>query len=163
MTLNLPLLYFVWTEEYCQTSPQKIKSQNLWHVTSILVCCIFVRSYRTFLHQLECGYGFPALLQTWFTSAIVSVVFPLWQWWPKTVFRVDLLFWLALRCIKTLSIQNWWKANNQPLIAPRWNCPDKPNANDLMGDDPISTHLQKMMRSLGYANSLISNINYLGC
>ena len=23
MTLNLPLLYFVWTEEYCQTSPNK--------------------------------------------------------------------------------------------------------------------------------------------
>ena len=41
MTLNLPLLYFVWTEEYCQTSPNKNKSPNLWHVTSILVCCIF--------------------------------------------------------------------------------------------------------------------------
>ena len=41
MTLNLPLLYFVWTEEYCQTSPNKNKSANLWHVTSILVCCIF--------------------------------------------------------------------------------------------------------------------------
>ena len=41
MTLNLPLIYFVWTEEYCQTSPNKSKSPNLWHVTSILVCCIF--------------------------------------------------------------------------------------------------------------------------
>jgi hypothetical protein len=41
MTLNLPLLYFVWTEEYCQTSPNKNKSPNLWHVTSILVYCIF--------------------------------------------------------------------------------------------------------------------------
>ena len=41
MTLNLPLLYFVWPEEYCQTSPNKNKSPNLWHVTSILVCCIF--------------------------------------------------------------------------------------------------------------------------
>ena len=41
MTLNLPLLYFVWTEEYCQTSPNKNKSPNIWHVTSILVCCIF--------------------------------------------------------------------------------------------------------------------------
>ena len=39
--MNLPLLYFVWTEEYCQTSPNKNKSPNLWHVTSILVCCIF--------------------------------------------------------------------------------------------------------------------------
>ena len=35
------LFYFVWTEEYCQTSPNKNKSPNLWHVTSILVCCIF--------------------------------------------------------------------------------------------------------------------------
>ena len=36
-----PLLYFVWTEEYCQTSPNRNKSPNLWHVTSILVCYIF--------------------------------------------------------------------------------------------------------------------------
>ena len=41
MTLNLPLLYFVWTEEYCQTSPNKNKSPNIWHVSSILVCYIF--------------------------------------------------------------------------------------------------------------------------
>ena len=36
MLLNLPFLYFVWTGEYCQTSPNKNKSPNLWHVTSIL-------------------------------------------------------------------------------------------------------------------------------
>ena len=48
MTLNLPLLYFVWTEEYCQTSPNKNKSPNLWHVTSILVCCIFGQRQRNF-------------------------------------------------------------------------------------------------------------------
>ena len=41
MTLNLPLLYFVWSEEYCHTSPNKNKSPNLLHVTSILVCFIF--------------------------------------------------------------------------------------------------------------------------
>ena len=41
MTLSLPLLYSVWTEEYYQTSPNKNKSPNLWHITSILVCCIF--------------------------------------------------------------------------------------------------------------------------
>jgi hypothetical protein len=41
MTLYLPLLYFVWNEECCQTSPNKNKSPNLWHITSILVCCIF--------------------------------------------------------------------------------------------------------------------------
>ena len=41
MTLNLPLLYVLWLEEYCQISPNKNKSPNLWHVTSILVCCIF--------------------------------------------------------------------------------------------------------------------------
>ena len=46
MTLNQPLIYFVWSEEYCQTSPNKNKSPNLWHVvTSILVCCIFDESY----------------------------------------------------------------------------------------------------------------------
>ena len=33
MTLNLPLLYFVWTEEYCQTSPNKNKPPNLWHLS----------------------------------------------------------------------------------------------------------------------------------
>ena len=41
MTLNLPLLYVLWLEEYCQISPNKNRSPNLWHVTSILVCCIF--------------------------------------------------------------------------------------------------------------------------
>ena len=39
MTLNLPLLYWFWFVEYCQTSPNK--KGHLWHVTSILVCCIF--------------------------------------------------------------------------------------------------------------------------
>ena len=52
MTLNLPLLY-VWLEEYCQISPNKNKSPNLWHVTSILVCCIF-GSARV-LHALKIG------------------------------------------------------------------------------------------------------------
>ena len=47
MTLSLPLLYFVWTEEYCQTNPNKNKPPNLWHVTSILICCIFVHGPRT--------------------------------------------------------------------------------------------------------------------
>ena len=41
MTLNLPLLYVLWLEECCQISPNKNKSLNLWHVTRILVCCIF--------------------------------------------------------------------------------------------------------------------------
>ena len=56
MTLNLLLLYFVWTEKYCQTSPNKNKSQNLWHVTSILVCCIFgLRSLEIVLVDLFIG------------------------------------------------------------------------------------------------------------
>ena len=45
MTLNLPLSYWFWFVEYCQTSPNKNKSPNLWHVTSILVCCIFVQVF----------------------------------------------------------------------------------------------------------------------
>ena len=53
MTLNLPLLYVLWLEEYCQTSPNKNKSPNLWHVTRILVCCIF-GSARV-LHALKIG------------------------------------------------------------------------------------------------------------
>ena len=45
MTLNLPLLYVLWLEEYCQISPNKNKSPNLWHVTSILVSYIFGSTY----------------------------------------------------------------------------------------------------------------------
>ena len=45
MTLSLPLLYVLWLEEYWQISPNKNKSPNLWHVTSILVCCIFVLAH----------------------------------------------------------------------------------------------------------------------
>ena len=41
ITLNLPLLYVLWLEMYCQISPNKNRLPNLWHVTSILVCCIF--------------------------------------------------------------------------------------------------------------------------
>ena len=37
MTLNLPSSYWFWFVEYCQTSPDKNNSPNLWHVTSILV------------------------------------------------------------------------------------------------------------------------------
>ena len=48
MTLNQPLLYFAWTEKYCQTSPNKNKSPNLWHITSILVGCILGRDIRFF-------------------------------------------------------------------------------------------------------------------
>ena len=51
MTLNLFLLYFVRTEEYCQTSPNKNKPPKLWQVTSILVCYIFNLGYTaTLLH-----------------------------------------------------------------------------------------------------------------
>ena len=49
MTLSLPLLYFFWTEEYCQNSPNKNKSPNLWQVTSLkqpLKLKIFQNSLR---------------------------------------------------------------------------------------------------------------------
>ena len=78
MTLNLPLLYFVWTEEYCQTSPNKNKSPNLWHVTSILVCCIVDKSYTTpvttnFVHKKQTWiYNFFWLDQIW--------MYPLMMW-----------------------------------------------------------------------------------
>ena len=59
MTLNLPLLYVLWFEEYCQISPNKNRSPNLWHVTSILVCCIF------WIHTsyLSLIFGFSSNLQ----------------------------------------------------------------------------------------------------
>ena len=60
MTLNLPLLYVLWLEEYCQISPNRNKSPNLWHATSIFVCCIFASieslqhpSLTYFLHFLS--------------------------------------------------------------------------------------------------------------
>ena len=34
--------FIIFCLNYCQTSPNKNKSSKLWHVTSILVCCIFV-------------------------------------------------------------------------------------------------------------------------
>ena len=50
MTLNLPWFWFV---EYWQTSPNKNKSPNLWHITSILVCCIFRGTYITVIQIAE--------------------------------------------------------------------------------------------------------------
>ena len=42
MTLNLPFLYVLWLEEYCQTSPNKNKSPNLWtrnkHLSLLYFC-----------------------------------------------------------------------------------------------------------------------------
>ena len=96
MTLNLPLLYFVWTEEYCQPSPNKNKLPNLWHVTSILVCCIFdykltIRKFLTvvdavvvsswsFFKRLDGAGGghFPRILakfETWLTCSEAFVAF----------------------------------------------------------------------------------------
>ena len=40
MTLNLPFIYVLWLEEYCQISPNKNRSPNLWHVTSLLYFCL---------------------------------------------------------------------------------------------------------------------------
>ena len=45
MTLNLPLLHWFWFVEYCRTSPNKNKSPNVWHITSVLVCCILGSIY----------------------------------------------------------------------------------------------------------------------
>ena len=64
MTLNLPLLYWLWFVEYCQNSPNKNKSPNHWHVTSILVCCIFAvsnRIYHAILLQVMCIFLYSAL------------------------------------------------------------------------------------------------------
>ena len=51
--MNLPLLYWFWFVKHCQTSPNKNKSQNIWQVTSSLVCCIFGYAIQlTFQHRL---------------------------------------------------------------------------------------------------------------
>ena len=42
------LLVYNLYQKYCQTSPNKNKWPNLWHVTSILVCCIFDLYIHTF-------------------------------------------------------------------------------------------------------------------
>ena len=55
MTLNLPLLYVLWLEEYCQINPNKNRSPNLWHVTSILVCCIFANVHVTSVREIKSG------------------------------------------------------------------------------------------------------------
>ena len=43
------IIFWFWFVEHCQTSPNKNKSQNLWQVTSILVCCIFAPDHRVIL------------------------------------------------------------------------------------------------------------------
>ena len=56
MTLNLSLLYVLWLEENCQISPNKNKPPNLWHVTSILVWCIFVNRHIINVHKGQTPY-----------------------------------------------------------------------------------------------------------
>ena len=56
MTLNLPLLYVLWLEEYCQISPNKNKSPNLWHVTSIWFSPDKILQNEAFWITLEWSY-----------------------------------------------------------------------------------------------------------
>ena len=48
MTLNLPLFYVLWLEEYCQISLNKNRLPNLWHVISILVSCVLAYTIKLF-------------------------------------------------------------------------------------------------------------------
>ena len=68
MTLNIPLKYLVWTEEYCQTSQNKNKSPNLWHVTSILVCCIFDEGDAYISYILDVLFSFFQQVLAYFIS-----------------------------------------------------------------------------------------------
>ena len=56
MTLNLPLTYFVWTEEYYQTSLNKNKSPNLcWHIHKKHLSVLYFWSAiykKAYLYQL---------------------------------------------------------------------------------------------------------------
>ena len=104
MTLNLPLSYFVWTEEYCQTSPNKNKSPNLWHLTSILVCLIFAYM-RKFLY-------------IWTEECIVRkrlhlIVMSMLRIWILSICIIKLFFicvtWHACICLINLSrLVNRW-------------------------------------------------------
>ena len=60
MNLNLPFLYRFWFIEYCQPSPNKNKTLNLWHITSILVCCIFAEDHHKniWYSHVKCGSKF---------------------------------------------------------------------------------------------------------
>ena len=64
MNLNLPLLCWFWFVEYCQPSPNKNKSPNLWHITSILVCCIFAEDHhkKIWYSHVKCGSKFSIAL-----------------------------------------------------------------------------------------------------
>ena len=68
MNLNLHLLYFVWTEEYYQNSPNRNKSRNLWHVTCILVCCIFDEGDAYISYILDVLFSFFQQVLAYFIS-----------------------------------------------------------------------------------------------
>ena len=58
MTLNLPSLYFsdyksMARPAQIKTNSPKNQSPNLWHVTSILVCCIFASEYHSSVSLLQ--------------------------------------------------------------------------------------------------------------
>ena len=68
MTLNLPLLYFVWTEESWKTSPNENEWRNLWQVTSILVCCIFHEGDAYISYILDVLFSFFQQVLAYFIS-----------------------------------------------------------------------------------------------
>ena len=98
MTLNLNLLYVLWLEEYCQISPNKNKSPILWHVSSILVCCIFVyfkKALAPIFMALKSKIHLSATIEAWNNleiskCVVVSFVSPILQsrrWrWANTVY-----------------------------------------------------------------------------
>ena len=68
MTLNLPLLYFVWTEAYCQTSSNKNKLRNFQHVTSILVFSFFDEGDAYISYILDVLFSFFQQVLAYFIS-----------------------------------------------------------------------------------------------
>ena len=71
MTLNLPLLYWFWFVEYCQTSPIKNKSPNLWHIISIFTDRKNVTNFLYLVLHLACKVTSYFNL---FNSILVSVL-----------------------------------------------------------------------------------------
>ena len=119
MTLNLLLLYFVWTEEYCQTSPNENKSPNLWNVTSILVWSIFAagpayiipKDYINCLYQMAMKSSSKLYMEDIFITGIL-----------RDKCNIELKFVLQILSKrwrhfppKKDFLQSLWKCKNCPL------------------------------------------------
>jgi len=119
MTLNLSLLYFVWTEVYCQTSQNKKKSPSLWQITSLLICwkkilkhlhacnIDWFKSFELRALWWEPCVGYHLLrfvtwtkILCWETSAKNLLLRPFYQEISNEILTMRNFCWLFFRCSK---------------------------------------------------------------